>query len=92
MPVARIDIYVCCFPCNPWPIKGKRLGFKAGDGTVIWESIETIKHLNPALIFMENVLNIQKTHSDTSGDSDEPHITQADLEVICDYMQVELPV
>ena len=41
---------------------------------------------------MENVLNIQKTHSDTSGDSDEPHITQADLGVICDYMQTELPV
>ena len=92
MPTARIGIYVCCFPCNPWSIRGKRLGFKAGDGSVIWESIKTIKHLNPALIFMENVLNIQKTHSDTSGDSDEPHITQADLGVIRDYMQTELPV
>ena len=79
----RIDIYVCCFPCGPWSVKGLRLGFKDGDGNLVWYSIKTMKILMPGVWFMENVAAID---SASTSDAD-----ASDLEVICALLREELP-
>jgi site-specific DNA-cytosine methylase len=63
----RTDIYVCCFPCGPWSVRGKRLGFNDACGQVVWQAIHTVKALKPAMWFMENVLAID--HNVGGGES-----------------------
>ena len=86
MPTSGIDLYVCCFPCSPWSCRGTRLGFKHNDGNLIFYSIQTIKHVKPVLIYMENVIQVGSSSSDCDGD-----MPEADLGVMIKAMKSELP-
>lgn len=51
------------FPCQPFSICGKQLGFKDSRGTLIFKIFEIIKEKSPEVILLENVkqlLHIQK--------------------------------
>ena len=63
MPTDGVDIYVCCFPCSPWSALGKRLGFNQKASRVVWQAIQTIRHMKPCFFLFENVLNIESSRS-----------------------------
>ena len=81
MPTAGLDAYVCCFPCGPWSKSGKRLGFDDDDGNLCWQAIASIKHMQPNIYVMENVVAI--------GDQNE--LGESDLDVIKAHMALHLP-
>lgn len=64
-----VDVYVCCFPCGPWSLLGKKLGFSDKNGAVVWQAIKTVKMLQPSLFFFENVMQIASS-SQENGESD----------------------
>ena len=81
MPRVGLDIYVCCFPCGPWSKSGKRLGFDDADGSLCWQAIASIKHMQPNIYVMENVVAI--------GDQNE--LGESDLDIIKSHMAQCLP-
>lgn len=51
------DILAAGFPCQPFSISGKRLGFKDTRGTLFFDVARIIKYHNPKLVILENVRN-----------------------------------
>lgn len=49
------------FPCQPFSVAGHRRGFDDHRGNVFWEIHRLIKELNPEVVFLENVKNLE-TH------------------------------
>ncbi len=58
--IARLpyfDILCAGFPCQPFSIAGKRLGFQDSRGSVLFYLLEIIKFRIPPIVFLENVPN-----------------------------------
>lgn len=52
------DILCAGFPCQPFSLAGKRLGFEDTRGTLFFEIVRIIKEKLPKAIFLENVAGI----------------------------------
>ncbi|MCH6258776.1 DNA (cytosine-5-)-methyltransferase [Puniceicoccaceae bacterium K14] len=55
------DVLCGGFPCQPFSISGKRLGFEDARGTLFFEVMRLVEHHKPKAVFLENVANYQ-TH------------------------------
>ena len=49
------DLEVAGFPCQPFSVAGKRLGFKESRGTLFHEIIRIAKEKRPKYLLLENV-------------------------------------
>jgi DNA (cytosine-5)-methyltransferase 1 len=54
------DILCAGFPCQPFSISGKQMGFKDTRGTLFFEVARIAKYHSPKLIFLENVKNFAR--------------------------------
>jgi len=52
------DILTGGFPCQPFSIAGKQLGFNDKRSNVFWKILEIIDYHNPSIIILENVKNL----------------------------------
>lgn len=52
------DLICAGFPCQPFSLAGKELGFDDSRGTVFFKLVDIIKEKNPSVIFLENVPNL----------------------------------
>lgn len=52
------DILCAGFPCQPFSIAGKRLGFEDARGTLFFEVARIIKDKQPKAVFLENVAGL----------------------------------
>lgn len=60
----KIDILLAGFPCQPFSVAGRGLGFEdEGRGKLIFAVIDLLKKRKPAAVFLENVKNLQ-SHDD----------------------------
>ena len=80
----KMDIYVCCFPCGPWSMKGTRLGFSDRDGTIVRQAAKTINKLMPGVWYMENVMGLSCSKTGAEVDA-------TDLSVIKDTLAKQMP-
>lgn len=55
------DLLCGGFPCQPFSISGKRLGFEDARGTLFFEVMRLVEHHKPKAVFLENVANY-RTH------------------------------
>jgi len=58
--IPPFDILCAGFPCQPFSISGKQLGFKDIRGTLFFEIARVAKYHLPKMIFLENVKNFEK--------------------------------
>jgi len=54
----KYDILCAGFPCQPFSIAGKRMGFNDSRGTMFFEVARIIKYTKPKIAFLENVSGI----------------------------------
>jgi len=52
------DILCAGFPCQPFSVAGKQLGFEDERANVIWKMLDIIEYHKPNYIILENVKNI----------------------------------
>lgn len=57
--IPKCDILCGGFPCQPFSIAGKKLGFKDDRSNVFWKILEIIKSSEPSVIILENVKNLK---------------------------------
>jgi DNA (cytosine-5)-methyltransferase 1 len=56
----EVSVLTAGFPCQPFSIAGYRKGFEDERGNVFWQIIRLVNELNPEVIFLENVKNLEK--------------------------------
>ncbi|MEO6860654.1 MAG: DNA (cytosine-5-)-methyltransferase, partial [Microcoleus sp.] len=54
----EFDVLVAGFPCQPFSISGKKLGFEDTRGTLFFEILKIIKIKQPQFIVLENVKHL----------------------------------
>lgn len=59
--IPKMDILTAGFPCQPFSIAGKQLGFDDERSNVFWKIMEIIKMHKPEIVVLENVKNL-KSH------------------------------
>jgi DNA (cytosine-5)-methyltransferase 1 len=52
------EVLTCGFPCQPFSIAGKRLGFFDDRSDIFWKILEIVSLKRPKIIILENVKNI----------------------------------
>ncbi len=57
--VEKIDILTGGFPCQAFSVAGYRKGFEDERGNIFFEILRFIDDLNPKILFLENVKNLQ---------------------------------
>ena len=56
--IPKYDVLCAGFPCQPFSIAGKRMGFDDSRGTLFFEVARIIKYTTPKIVFLENVAGI----------------------------------
>lgn len=56
--IPNMDILTAGFPCQPFSIRGKQLGFKDPRGNLFFEISSIVDKKRPRVIFLENVANL----------------------------------
>lgn len=56
--IPQFDVLCAGFPCQPFSIAGKRMGFNDSRGTMFFEVARIIKQHKPKIAFLENVSGI----------------------------------
>ena len=56
--IPKYDVLCAGFPCQPFSIAGKRMGFNDSRGTMFFEVARIIKYTKPKIVFLENVAGI----------------------------------
>jgi DNA (cytosine-5)-methyltransferase 1 len=51
------DVLCAGFPCQPFSISGKQLGFEDARGTLLYHVLRIAKYHQPKILFLENVKN-----------------------------------
>ncbi|MDI1495212.1 MAG: DNA-cytosine methyltransferase [Cenarchaeum symbiont of Oopsacas minuta] len=59
--VPKVDVITAGFPCQPFSIAGRKMGFNDNRGVLFWEISRIIKAVRPKAFLLENVKNL-KTH------------------------------
>ncbi len=58
MSLPDFDMLCAGFPCQPFSVAGKALGFNDSRGTVFFKILEIINCKRPNIVFLENVTNL----------------------------------
>ena len=56
--IPDFDMLCAGFPCQPFSVAGKELGFADSRGTIFFKLLEIIKEKTPGIVFLENVTNL----------------------------------
>ena len=56
--IPDFDMLCAGFPCQPFSVAGKELGFKDSRGTVFFRILSVIETKKPQIVFLENVPNL----------------------------------
>ena len=56
--IPDFDVLTAGFPCQPFSIRGKQLGFKDPRGNLFFEIAKVVDIKRPRVIFLENVANL----------------------------------
>lgn len=56
--IPPFDVLLAGFPCQPFSMAGKKMGFNDTRGTLFFDIAKIIKHHNPKVVFLENVKNL----------------------------------
>lgn len=56
--IPKYDVLCAGFPCQPFSIAGKRMGFDDSRGTLFFEVARIVKYTMPKIVFLENVAGI----------------------------------
>jgi DNA (cytosine-5)-methyltransferase 1 len=56
--IPDFDILAAGFPCQPFSVMGKQLGFHDPRGNLFFEITRVIEAKNPSVVFLENVKNL----------------------------------
>lgn len=54
------DMLCAGFPCQPFSLAGKEKGFEDPRGTIIFKLFDIIEAKHPAIVFLENVPNLER--------------------------------
>jgi DNA (cytosine-5)-methyltransferase 1 len=60
---APVTVLTGGFPCQPFSVAGYRKGFEDERGNVFWEIHRLINELDPEVVFLENVKNLESHDS-----------------------------
>ena len=56
--IPQFDILTAGFPCQPFSLAGPHKGFEDKRGNLFFQIIDVAKHVQPKIIFLENVANL----------------------------------
>lgn len=57
--LSTVDVIAAGFPCQPFSIAGRQRGFCDNRGNLFYEVIRFVQAIQPRVIFLENVQNLQ---------------------------------
>lgn len=57
--IPACDILTAGFPCQPFSIAGKQMGFDDERSNVFWKILSILEHHAPRIVVLENVKNLQ---------------------------------
>ena len=59
------DVLCAGFPCQPFSISGKQLGFEDARGTLLYQVLRIAEFHQPRILFLENVKNFGRHELET---------------------------